>query len=118
MARVTARSSRTPLCEKSDCPACPALGPEPVRRGRRTVVAPDQHISLKAYEHPADRAATPVLKALPMLDTVVRKLIVWRYERALRQSTWATRSKSLTYSCPSCGWLTPAAGGVRRTSII
>ena len=42
-------------------------------------------ISSKAYEHPADRAATAALKAVPMLDTVVRKLVEFRYERALRQ---------------------------------
>jgi len=42
-------------------------------------------ISPKAYEHPADRAATAALKAIPMLDSVVRMLIEWRYERALRQ---------------------------------
>jgi Zn-dependent protease with chaperone function len=48
-------------------------------------VEPYANISSKAYEHPADRAATAALKAIPMLDTVVRKLIEWRYERALRQ---------------------------------
>jgi Zn-dependent protease with chaperone function len=48
-------------------------------------VEPYHNISSKAYEHPADRAATAALKAVPMLDTVVRKLIEWRYERALRQ---------------------------------
>jgi Zn-dependent protease with chaperone function len=48
-------------------------------------VQPYPNISSKAYEHPADRAATAALKAIPMLDTVVRKLIEWRYERALRQ---------------------------------
>jgi Zn-dependent protease with chaperone function len=42
-------------------------------------------ISPKAYEHPADRAATAALKSVPMLDTVVRKLIEFGYERALRQ---------------------------------
>jgi Zn-dependent protease with chaperone function len=46
---------------------------------------PYPKISSKAYEHPADRAATAALKAVPMLDTVVRKLIEWQYERALRQ---------------------------------
>jgi Zn-dependent protease with chaperone function len=46
---------------------------------------PYPEISSKAYEHPADRAATAALKAVPMLDTVVRKLIEYRYERALRQ---------------------------------
>ena len=42
-------------------------------------------ISPKAYEHPADRAATAALKGIPMLDQVVRKLIEYGYERALRQ---------------------------------
>jgi Zn-dependent protease with chaperone function len=48
-------------------------------------VEPYLNISSKAYEHPADRAATAALKAVPMLDTVVRKLIEWGFERALRQ---------------------------------
>jgi Zn-dependent protease with chaperone function len=42
-------------------------------------------ISPKAYEHPADRAATAALKSIPMLDQVVKKLIEFGYERALRQ---------------------------------
>jgi hypothetical protein len=42
-------------------------------------------ISSKAYEHPADRAATAALKAVPHLDTVVRKVIEFGYERALRR---------------------------------
>src|SRR4051812_5757836 len=42
-------------------------------------------ISPKAYEHPADRAATAALKSIPMLDTVVRKLIEYGYERGFRQ---------------------------------
>jgi Zn-dependent protease with chaperone function len=49
------------------------------------VIEPFPNISPKAYEHPADRAATAALKAIPMLDTVVRKLIEWQYERAIRQ---------------------------------
>jgi len=48
-------------------------------------VEPYTNISSKAYEHPADRAATAALKSVPMLDSIVRKLIEWRYERALRQ---------------------------------
>src|SRR5437764_13878762 len=48
-------------------------------------IEPYKNISPKAYEHPADRAATAALHAVPMLDTIVRKLIEWRYERALRQ---------------------------------
>src|SRR5918992_546284 len=42
-------------------------------------------LSPKAYEHPADRAATAALQSIPMLDAVVRKLIEFGYERALRQ---------------------------------
>jgi Zn-dependent protease with chaperone function len=49
-------------------------------------VQPYPEISSKAYEHPADRAATAALKAIPMLDTVVRRLVEYSYERALRQS--------------------------------
>jgi Zn-dependent protease with chaperone function len=48
-------------------------------------IEPYPNISSKAYEHPADRAATAALKSIPMLDSVVRRLIEWRYERALRQ---------------------------------
>ena len=44
-----------------------------------------KRISSKAYEHPADRAATAALKAIPHLDTVVGKIIEFGYERALRR---------------------------------
>lgn len=43
-------------------------------------------LSPKAYEHPADRAATAALASIPMLDGVVRRLIEFGYERALRQT--------------------------------
>jgi Zn-dependent protease with chaperone function len=43
-------------------------------------------ISARAFEHPADRAATAALQSIPMLDTVVKKLIEFGYERAFRQS--------------------------------
>jgi Zn-dependent protease with chaperone function len=43
-------------------------------------------ISSRAFQHPADRAATAALQSVPMLDAVVRKLIEMQYERALRQS--------------------------------
>jgi Zn-dependent protease with chaperone function len=48
-------------------------------------IEPYPGISAKAYEHPADRAATAALKTVPMLDKVVRRLIEWQYERAMRQ---------------------------------
>lgn len=46
-------------------------------------------ISARAFEHPADRAATAALRSIPMLDTVVRKLVELQYERALRQALLA-----------------------------
>lgn len=45
-----------------------------------------QDISARSFEHPADRAATAALGRIPMLDTVVRKLVELGYERALRQN--------------------------------
>jgi Zn-dependent protease with chaperone function len=41
-------------------------------------------ISPRAYQHPADRAASAALAKIPYLDDVVRKLIALGYERALR----------------------------------
>jgi Zn-dependent protease with chaperone function len=41
-------------------------------------------ISPRAYQHPADRAATAALAKVPYLDEVVRRLISLGYERALR----------------------------------
>ncbi|MGH2544091.1 MAG: M48 family metallopeptidase [Ardenticatenaceae bacterium] len=42
-------------------------------------------ISSRAYEHPADRAATAALRAVPMLDAVIGRLTELQYERAFRQ---------------------------------
>ncbi len=44
-----------------------------------------EQISPKAYEHPADRAATAALKSIPMLDRVVKTLTDIGHERLLRQ---------------------------------
>jgi Zn-dependent protease with chaperone function len=41
-------------------------------------------ISPRAYQHPADRAATAALQKVPYLDQVVRQLVALGYERALR----------------------------------
>ena len=43
-------------------------------------------LSPRAYQHPADRAATAALAAIPKLDEVVGKLVELGYERALRQA--------------------------------
>jgi len=45
-------------------------------------------LSPKAYEHPADRAATAALQQIPMMDTVVRKLIEY-FEGSIRQQLLA-----------------------------
>lgn len=42
-------------------------------------------ISSKAFEHPADRAATSALHAVPLLDTVIKRLSDIGHERRLRQ---------------------------------
>jgi Zn-dependent protease with chaperone function len=44
-------------------------------------------ISPRAYQHPADRAATAALHQVPYLDQVVRKLVALGYERALRAAS-------------------------------
>ncbi len=44
-----------------------------------------EQISAKAYEHPADRAATSALHAVPLLDTVIKRLIDLGHEKRLRQ---------------------------------
>jgi Zn-dependent protease with chaperone function len=74
-------------------------------------VEPYKNISPRAYEHPADRAATAALKAVPMLDTVVRKLIEWRYERALRQFYLGNSVKVSEHQLPE---LWSAYRGVHR----
>jgi Zn-dependent protease with chaperone function len=45
-------------------------------------------ISPKSYEHPADRAATAALQQIPMMDSVVRKLIEFG-ERSIQQQLLA-----------------------------
>jgi Zn-dependent protease with chaperone function len=49
-----------------------------------------EQISPKAYEHPADRAATSALHAVPFLDTLIKRLINMGYERRFRQMVIAS----------------------------
>jgi len=46
-----------------------------------------ERISPRAYQHPADRAATAALHKVPYLDEVVRRLISLGYERAMRAAS-------------------------------
>jgi Zn-dependent protease with chaperone function len=50
-------------------------------------------ISPRAFQHPADRAATQALAQIPGVDQVVRKLSELQYERALRQMLLANAVK-------------------------
>src|SRR3954470_4151475 len=57
----------------------------------RAMTLPDstyqlEGISPRAFQHPADRAATAALRQVPYLDRVVRRLIELGYERAMRQA--------------------------------
>jgi hypothetical protein len=45
-----------------------------------------EQISAKAYEHPADRAATSALNSVPLLDKVIKRLTDLGHERRLRQT--------------------------------
>lgn len=51
----------------------------PVEAHRLKEIAP------RAWQHPADKAASAALSSIPQLDRVIRKLIELGYERALRQ---------------------------------
>ena len=44
-----------------------------------------EQISPKAYEHPADRAATSALRSIPLMDKVIKRLTDVGHERRLRQ---------------------------------
>jgi hypothetical protein len=44
-----------------------------------------EQISPKAYEHPADRAATSALHSVPLLDIVIKRLTDLGHERRVRQ---------------------------------
>jgi Zn-dependent protease with chaperone function len=66
-------------------------------------------ISPKAYEHPADRAATAALRQIPYLDKVIRKLFDLGLERTYRQRLLGNgieigphQLPDLWTSCQSC----------------
>ena len=50
-------------------------------------------ISARAFQHPADRAATAALGQIPGVERVIRKLTELQYERALRQILLANAVK-------------------------
>jgi Zn-dependent protease with chaperone function len=72
------RNSTPPV---RDVPYAPAMSGSSAPESQRLA-----DISSRAFQHPADRAATAALGQVPLLDTVVRKLIGLGYEHALRQN--------------------------------
>ena len=66
-------------------------------------------ISPRAYQHPADRAATAALHKVPYLDEVVRKLVALGYERALRAAALGSSVRLGQDSCPTSGSCTASA---------
>ena len=67
------------------------MGSDPIKKYRAGMTVPAEvhrypQISPRAFQHPADRAATAALKQVPHLDEVIRKLIELGYERAVRQA--------------------------------
>jgi Zn-dependent protease with chaperone function len=60
---------------------------------KSAVVLSDLHeypgISAKAFQHPADAAATAALEQIPLLKMVLKRLSEWGFERSLQQLLWA-----------------------------
>jgi Zn-dependent protease with chaperone function len=82
---------------KKTTPETPQPKPEPKKPraprkaaakkfGSQTIYA---DLSVASFQHPADRAATAALTAIPGLDTAVRWLIEQGYERAMYQQNLA-----------------------------
>src|ERR1044072_9333176 len=90
---VVERSARSRIRGSMTYPAPRPRPPRPhgPRRSLERMTLPDstyklEGISPRAFQHPADRAATAALTQVPYLDQAVRKLIDRGYERALRQA--------------------------------
>jgi Zn-dependent protease with chaperone function len=76
--------------KKPRAPRKPAAKAVPKEASKRAI-APSMYLDLlvASFQHPADRAATAALTAIPGLDTAVRWLIEQGYERAMCQQTLA-----------------------------
>ena len=72
-------------------------------------------IGPRAYEHPADRAATSALHAIPLLDTVVKRLTDLGHERRTRQIVMGNAVRLGETQCPRCG---PSISSVFLPSIL
>jgi Zn-dependent protease with chaperone function len=61
-------------------------------------------ISPKAYEHPADKAATSALHAVPLLDMVMKRLTDLGHERRLRQIVMGNAIRLGPEQVPEVWW--------------
>src|SRR2546429_7790195 len=68
-----------------------------------------EEISPRAFQHPADRAATAALEQIPYLDAVLRRLIQLGYERALRQFSLGAAGRLRERQLPGV-WAPPREG--------
>ena len=68
-----------------------------------------EQISPKAYEHPADRAATAALRSIPLMDKAVKCLSDFGHESAWSAVLWVMRCRFRTdrYRCYGPGMSTP-----------
>jgi Zn-dependent protease with chaperone function len=57
----------------------------PKSAGGEVALGPFKAISAKAFQHPADRAATATLQRLPFFDVLVKRLLEFALERRLMQ---------------------------------
>src|SRR5271155_5404626 len=80
---IRVRGPRKPNRHPTKLASSRKLVPETERLGTMTRHFKD--ISPKAYEHPADRAATSALHSVPLLDTVIKRLTDLGHERRTRQ---------------------------------
>jgi Zn-dependent protease with chaperone function len=69
-------------------------------------------LSPKAYEHPADRAATAALRSIPLMDKVVKRLTDIAHERRLRQILVGNAVRLGEHQVPQVWSTYTRAGGV------
>jgi Zn-dependent protease with chaperone function len=84
------KSARKAPAAKKAAPRKTAAGPKKAEP-RKTLPSQPLYseLSVASFQHPADRAATAALTAIPGLDAAVRWLIEQGYERALYQQNLA-----------------------------
>jgi Zn-dependent protease with chaperone function len=88
-APTEAASKRGATKRAAPTKAAPRTAPNPPNTKTPNMPPPYTGLSVASFQHPADRAATAALTAIPGLDAAVRWLIEQGYERALYQQNLA-----------------------------